>query len=289
MLAVDYFREHAPQKPYSTDDLFDGIKPRKKTEALKRRYIQPNGPTHKRWFCFDIDRQGGGIDFDFRGAPTPNLSVINTQNKHAHLLYLLETPVRTAPDGSLKALRYAESTERGLLAVLSADIGYSGLIVKNLLHGFWDTIKWHSEAYSLDELADYVDLSAKPANQETFGLGRNCALFEQLRPYAYKLAREENPDFENKVIDRAFDINANFGMSGMDFREVQQIAKSVIKWTSKRFDKETFSAIQAARGRKGGKVSKRPVSAHSERTQKPWEALGISRPTYYRRKKTGEI
>ncbi|OOK18131.1 hypothetical protein BMT91_27470 [Escherichia coli] len=49
--------------------------------------------------------------------------------------------------------------------------------------------------------------------------------------------------------------------------------------------------IQAARGRKGGKIggakSKRGAVATSERTLKPWEALGISRRWYYQKKKRG--
>ncbi|WFN98240.1 hypothetical protein OUA02_18225 (plasmid) [Edwardsiella ictaluri] len=51
--------------------------------------------------------------------------------------------------------------------------------------------------------------------------------------------------------------------------------------------------IQAARGRKGGKVggakSKRGSVEDSARSLKPWEALGISRAWYYRQKKNGVI
>ncbi|MBN8086346.1 replication initiation protein, partial [Vibrio vulnificus] len=94
-------------------------------------------------------------------APTPNLSVKNPANGHAHLLYALDTAVRTAPDNSsLKALRYAAAVERGLREKLHADLGYSGLLCKNPLHDYWGVTEWRSEPYTLDELADYVDLSA---------------------------------------------------------------------------------------------------------------------------------
>jgi hypothetical protein len=46
----------------------------------------------------------------------------------------------------------------------------------------------------------------------------------------------------------------------------------------------SLSEIQAAKGAKGGKVSKRKPVATSERTTKPWLELGISQSTYYRRK-----
>ena len=66
-------------------------------------------------------------------------------------------------------------------------------------------------------------------------------------------------------------------------------AKSVATYTHKHFSPEGFRAYQAASGRKGGKVSKRPPVAGSEATEKPWEALGISRATYYRKKKAGTV
>ncbi|HBZ3649005.1 TPA: plasmid replication protein, partial [Klebsiella pneumoniae] len=51
--------------------------------------------------------------------------------------------------------------------------------------------------------------------------------------------------------------------------------------------------IQAARGRKGGKIggakSKRGAVATSARTLKPWETLGISRAWYYQLKKRGLV
>ncbi len=40
---------------------------------------------------------------------------------------------------------------------------------------------------------------------------------------------------------------------------------------------------------KGGKVSKRKPVQGSEAQVKPWEALGISRAWYYKKKKLGEI
>jgi hypothetical protein len=40
---------------------------------------------------------------------------------------------------------------------------------------------------------------------------------------------------------------------------------------------------QKRKGSLGGKKSKRGAKANSERSTKPWEAMGISRATYYRR------
>jgi hypothetical protein len=72
--------------------------------------------------------------------------------------------------------------------------------------------------------------------------------------------------------------------------EVKHTAKSVAKWTHKHFSLSEFSAWQAKQGAKGGKKSKgggRKLDPESARQRKPWEKLGISKATYYRKKKIG--
>ncbi len=81
------------------------------------------------WLGFDVDRTGAAIDWSDRNAPAPTLTITNPENGHAHLLYALETPVRTAPDGN-EPLRYAAAVENALRKKLEADTGYSGLICK---------------------------------------------------------------------------------------------------------------------------------------------------------------
>ncbi|WP_180336801.1 replication initiation protein, partial [Escherichia coli] len=72
----------------------------------------------------------------------------------------LNIAVRTAPDASVKALKYAAAVERSLCEKLCADVNYSGLMCKNPFHLEWLVMEWREEAYTLDELADYLDLSA---------------------------------------------------------------------------------------------------------------------------------
>ncbi|WP_283715009.1 replication initiation protein, partial [Shigella sonnei] len=77
------------------------------------------------------------IDWSDRNAPAPNITVKNPVNGHAHLLYALNIAVRTAPDASVKALKYAAAIERALCEKLGADVNYSGLICKNPFHLEW--------------------------------------------------------------------------------------------------------------------------------------------------------
>ncbi|KZY62512.1 replicase [Oleiphilus sp. HI0061] len=288
---IKIFEDRLPKKPYYSDDLCFGLRINAVEKAKKAKLIQPNGPTHKYWFIFDVDRKGAFLDWEERGAPAPNLAIMNPNNKHAHLLYGLETPVRTAKDAKLKPLKYAAAIEHGLRLKLGSDMGYSGLICKNPLNSYWCTHTFTSELYTLDYLAEYVDIQTPVNDVEPQGLGRNVDLFDTLRKWAYRAIRQGWPKFDQWLTacsDRALMINTRF-TSPLDNNEVDHVAKSVAKWTFNNFSERSFSDIQAARGAKGGAKSKgggRKKDGSSDRQKKPWENMGISRATYYRNKKT---
>ena len=72
----------------------------------------------------------------------------------------------------------------------------------------------------------------------------------------------------------------------LPYSEIKATAKSIAKYCWKRdtYHYNEFIYRQALKGSKGGKVSKRKPVPDSEQSLKPWEELGISRATYYRRK-----
>ncbi|EFG1410268.1 TPA: replication initiation protein [Escherichia coli] len=257
--ALQYFEENLPHRPYHTDDLAFGLRISGKGRALLARYIQQNQPHAQFWLVFDVDREGAAIDWSDRDAPAPNITVKNPVNGHAHLLYALNIAVRTAPDASVKALKYAAAIERALCEKLGADVNYSGLICKNPFHLEWQVMEWREEAYTLDELADYLDLSASARRSidKHYGMGRNCHLFETLRKWAYRAIRLGWPDYERwleAVIQRVEMLNSQFPVP-LSEAECRAIGKSVAKYTHRKFSPEGFSAVQAARGRKGGKAN----------------------------------
>lgn len=297
--ALQYFEENLPHRPYHTDDLAFGLRISGKGRALLARYIQQNQPHAQFWLVFDVDREGAAIDWSDRNAPAPNITVKNPVNGHAHLLYALNIAVRTAPDASVKALKYAAAVERSLCEKLCADVNYSGLICKNPFHLEWQVMEWREEAYTLDELADYLSASARRSIDKHYGMGRNCHLFEMTRKWAYRAIRQGWPAFSqwlDAVIQRVEMYNASLPVP-LSPPECRAIGKSIAKYTYRKFSPEGFSAVQAARGRKGGNAnssenqaikgqkSKRVAVATSARTLKPWVTLGISRATYYRKLK----
>ena len=256
---LDLFRERLPRKPYHTDEFTTGLSIADVSRALGARYIQPNGPTHRHWLVFDVDHAAATLSWDDVGAPAPNITVTNRANGHAHLIYGLETPIRTAPDGKVAPLRYAAAIEAALREKLGADLGYSGLICKNPLHTHWLVQVWEPASYDLSWLADYLDLSPYNGRKQlpAYGLGRNCTLFEKTRQWAYKAIRQGWPGYEawlSAVIDRAIGYNVQFEPP-LPANEVRHIAKSIAKWTHRNLTPAGFSAVQAARGAKGGKVS----------------------------------
>ena len=287
---LELFRERLPRKPYHTDELTTGLSIADVSRALGARYIQPNGPTHRHWIVFDVDQPAATLSWDDVGAPAPNITVTNRANGHAHLIYGLETPIRTAPDGNVAPLRYAAAIEAALREKLGADLGYSGLICKNPLHTHWLVQVWEPASYDLSWLADYLDLSPYNGRKQlpAYGLGRNCTLFEKTRQWAYKAIRQGWPGYEawlSAVIDRAIGYNVQFEPP-LPANEVRHIAKSIAKWTHRNLTPAGFSAVQAARGAKGGKVSKgggRPSNSGKARADLLPEVLRLKGMGYSNR------
>ncbi|MDL4916210.1 MAG: replication initiation protein [Enterobacterales bacterium endosymbiont of Blomia tropicalis] len=303
--ALDLFNDRLPHKPYFSDDLHFGVRIAGKERAILAKYIQFNQPHAMFWLGFDIDRLGAAIDWSDRNAPAPTLTITNPANGHAHLLYALKTSIRTAPDGKMKPLRYAAAVENALRKKLGADAGYSGLICKNPNHGHWKIAVWQPELYTLDWLADSLDLNALNAANDNaivadYGLGRNCTLFDKTRKWAYRAIRQGWPGYEQWLqacYERASAYNRQL-TSPLDEKEIMGIAKSIAKWTFSNFTESGFdeyvqrthlSPIQSVRGKLGGVKSKgggRPKGSYksdSKGVVKPWIKLGISRSTWYRR------
>ncbi|WP_034250509.1 primase C-terminal domain-containing protein, partial [Arsenophonus nasoniae] len=107
----------------------------------------------------------------------------------------------------------------------------------------------------------------------TYGLGRNCTVFEKTRKWAYRAIRRGWPAFAQwfaACFERAMGYNVQFPVP-LSEPEVKAIAKSVAKWTHKRFTEKTFAEyvarthtpeIQSARGRKSRGGGRPTVGTH---------------------------
>jgi hypothetical protein len=88
--------------------------------------------------------------------------------------------------------------------------------------------------------------------------------------------------FRERLERVALGLNLQFPRA-LGLSEIRAICKSVAKWTWSHFSEQAFSRRQALRG---ARRAAQMWSGHVAATKtKPWEARGISRATYYRRKK----
>lgn len=292
---LDLFQDTSrwPKKPYCSDDKTARMI-RSLRYALQQPYIQANPPHMRVWSIFDIDREGGAMAWEDAGLPLPAWSACNTENGHAHLVWGLSVPVLVdSPDMRQAPLRYLCAVEAAFRAKLQADSGYTGLITKNPAFPDWRVLRGPRVSYELGELAEYVDLPkfAPKRKPEEVGLGRNVTLFDAVRHWAYReirgykrAASEAYVWWQKGVYDRAMSRNGDFA-NPMHHREVYHVARSVAKWTWRKFDIEAsdsrFSKLQAHRGRASGEARREGTPLEHDR--EPWIAEGVSRATWYRR------
>lgn len=259
-----FLQERIPRKPYCTDDLLTGIRPRSYKTAITRRYIQVNPPHLRVFMLHDLDYDGAAYAWEDKNLPMPAWAAMNRENGHAHIAYALSAPVLTADFGGRQAaLRYLAAIEAAYRAKLGGDDGFASLITKNPMHPHWELLRGVPDAirgYDLPYLAEFVDLAKfKPyvgrTNLEAVGLGRNCTVFNIVSRWAYRNIREFRfecgiQEWKRAVLHQCLDVNSSFPCPMM-LKEVQCIAKSIGNWVWNRFDiaasDRRFAALQAHR------------------------------------------
>lgn len=266
-----------PRRPYCSDDLEAGVRIRSLRQAITKPYIQANPPHLRVWSIHDVDkgyadpdaghlRGSAVLAWEEAGLPPPSWAAVNRQNGHAHLVWGLSAPVLMEGAGVHDApIRWLCSIESMFREKLGADPGFSGLITKNPAHPLWRTLRGPQLLYELWELADALpDIEKyrpKRGRVEEVGLGRNVALFDHLRKWAYKGIRAYWGGglsgwnaWLSQCNTKALVYNGDF-LRPLDGREVWHIARSVAKWTWRNFSAEGFSQWQAAQGRRNSAES----------------------------------
>lgn len=184
---------------------------------------------------FDYDSDWMGIDFD--RCPVPNVTVINPNNNHAHLFYLLENAVHKNPTSSGKALQFLADTVEKMTYWMGADFNFTGVLGKNAFSEVWKVAIPRLQRYTLAELSDYFEKipseNVRRHIAESRVESRNCAVFEIVRAWAYKnyhfFKNCDYTAFFSAVRDKA-DRENNYFDSPLTDNEVKGIAKSIAKW-----------------------------------------------------------
>jgi len=274
-----------PQRPYCTNSLGRRFRILDAPRAVEFANIQHNSPLVWRWMIFDIDGEDSYTRAENRGCPPPNFIALNRENGHGHAGYLLESPVTAFESSSSKANKFYEDVERGMTHRLGADRAYPGFLSKSPLCQRWETDWQAVNPYRLDTLNDYLDKTdkRKPLVREMSAVGRNATLFDALSGWAYKnwykttKEGKSQAEFETMIREVAEGVNATFPMP-LCAAEIKGVCRSVAKWVCQKFSVERFSEIQRHR------ALIRWANLLTLTASKPWEAEGVCRRTWERRR-----
>ncbi len=276
-LILDQFISTIPNKPYASDNLNYGVKICSKDAALLKVYLQPNHPYYLHNIVFDLDYEASLVEilYSKTGIPLPNLIIENKENGRSHAIYQLKTPVFKTDASRQKPIIYLNAIHRTLQHVLDADANYSGLICKNPLNDRWRTNTLRHTPYSLDELANKLEIDwkqiSKPIKQdEAVGLGRNCYIFHKARHWSYVAIRKHRGATYNTWLQSVLDhcLKLNEGITEpLGYNEVKGIAKSISRYCWKRdaYCYQEFIDRQTRKGQLGGKAKGKAYNA--KRTQ----------------------
>ena len=238
-MQLDLFNR-LPSRPFCKPHKEASALIRSRKRALEFPYIQLNHPAQTIWLTFDIDDTPyAGLRWEFAALPPPTISVLrNDRGDSAHLIYGLSIPIKHAAEET-KSMRYLGQIEHAMELALGADPSYNGDFTKTPWHRDWRTLDGPG-LYELTELAEYLPANLpEPVKRNGVLLegGRNCSLFDSLRWWCYRHAR----DFKNStysawyeaVNQRAMLLNCQFirhAKGPLNAREVMHIGKSVAKW-----------------------------------------------------------
>ena len=245
--------------------------------------------------CDDPDKMGYGL----LDLPAPSWTVTRISNGHAHCAWTLEAPVYKYATARRDPQRYLATVSEFYAETVAADPGFTGLLCHNPAPRFCQdefTTTWgREEPFTLDELANVIPFNWRPPRVRRTGVGRNSDLFEAGLKWAGRQANADTAAFTALHI-------ANQGLDPrLDDPEIVAMARSIeryrARWAAHGWHSPRWIAKQAARGKAGGiksGASKRaqgvqgPLRQSSEpgsnEELKPWEAEGISRRTWYRRR-----
>jgi hypothetical protein len=243
------------KRPLATDDLRAGCWRMERAEALNKRYLEHSPTALLSMLVVDVDHE----DTLLRALWAPRTHampswIAEAPTGRGHVGWILKTPVVRTDTARTQPMRLAARVEEGLRRSLDGDIGYAGPLTKNPIHEDWHTTWGTDHLYELGELAkalgELLPRSLPRKTAEASGLGRNVALFNRLRLWAYRarLRYDDRELWEEVTLAYAHNINLEFAVP-LPLAEVGHTAQSVARWVWRNFSPQQFAAIQAKRGR----------------------------------------
>lgn len=266
------FYKHLPPRPYCSTQKDSQALILDKDKAINLGYIQPNHPLYCHCLVFDVDELKGRSAFEAwkeYNLPPPNIIVKNPLADSCHYVYLLAKPIGNAKDKDDRAVKHLDAVYERMRVLLGADASYSGNRMKNPFSHKHDCFVGGAEPYSLQQLADKLDLYTQEYWQERNAerhiepleplkgyLGRNHAIFENVRHVGYRNAHMSHDALFYYLLSECEQYNiTHYSDNLLPAHELAQIAQSITKFckTALRYTEksnERFSQTQAARVRR---------------------------------------
>ena len=130
--------------------------------------IQLNTDTHFNAIIMDIDDEELLTEWNAVGLPTPTIQTINQNNNKAHLVWLLNIPVSKR---NKKAVKYYKTIVDSIKILIGADKAYQNHQIRDRKY--------------------VVNNDLYNTKLESTG-SRHIDLFNELRLYGYKIAKDRN-------------------------------------------------------------------------------------------------
>lgn len=271
------------RKPLSSNKKNGVYRRRRRVKALEHAYIETNPFVMQSLVITDRDLADTDWAAELAGLPAPTYTALNPDTGTGHIVYGLKHPVCLSDAARRRPVNLLARIEHGLNTVLEGDPGYGGRITKNPLNAQHLTL-WGEAFYTLHELAKALDeIKALPSagnptkNVQTSAVGRNVALFDYTRQWAYRAVRRHfggpYSDWETAVFAYAWEKNETiiadeFTKGPMSANQVTTVTRSVAKWVWRNFTPETWTARQSYAGRQGGIKSGQKRRAAAEERRK---------------------
>ena len=234
-----------------------------------------------------------------RRLPEPNIIVERCASGNIQAHYFLARPVHRGPGAREAPVRALVRVSEYLTVVAHADRGFVGVLTRNPMEevhrvsqavdGPCRTIWGRREPYPLAELTKIVPLGWKRPVVAVSVIGRNETLFRTLMRETGKPSNWGRPVLPLALAVADAIRNTMGGDHPFTDREVRDTAASVERYQRENLaagrTQAGLAALQAARGRRGGLKSGEVRRRGSIEEAAPWEAEGVSRATWFRKRR----
>lgn len=215
-------------------------------QALTKRNIQVNATRLTNLLTVDVDEVDSVYRILEHAHGMSPMWVAESPNGHAHAAWHIKAPVITV-GGRRHPVDYARDAQEGFRRKCGGDPGYNAYMTKNPLSEDWH-VRWGTdeglEGYTLKQMESYLrDAGFWPESgwhrkkPPATTLGRNCAIFDETRRWAYQQCKKHKGDasrFGEVVENYALEANlAMYGDNPLSTAEVLGIARSITRWIVK--------------------------------------------------------